>query len=381
MSESLISGHEGRWISDPDDPSTILIAGTQPPRSLTLSLVMAVLRNRRLVVGAGILAFVVGISIALIAPRSYLSQASFSLTSRSSPGNLASLAAQFGMNVGGGTEATSSPVFFAELLKSRRILGDLAASSFRETNAGNPQPLPKLLHVGGRTPAEKRDLTIRRLRSMVTTEVETRTGVVRVAVTAGSPLLAYEITNQLLEALERFNRENRASQAAAERRFAEGQLADAQMQLRSAEDRLQDFLVSNRNFRNAPQLVFENERLSRDVAARQQIYTSLMQLVQSARLDEERDTPFITLIEPPDLPFRPASRKLLITGVLSLTVGLLLGTILAVMRSYSPFGRSSPEERDELERLRMATLADLRSPWRPFSRVFGRSKRTSHSTR
>jgi uncharacterized protein involved in exopolysaccharide biosynthesis len=364
------------WSSDPDDPSTIRMRGTQPPRSLTLSLVMAVLRNRRLVVVTGLLFFIGVVGLTLLAPRKYLSAASFSLTSRGkSGGNLATLAAQFGMSVGSGVEASSSPMFFAELLRSRRLLGEVASMSFKETPSAAPKPLPVLFGVKGRTPAETRDLTIQKLRLAIHTDVETRTGILRLSVMSTSPLLAQEITSALLDALERFNRESRMEQAAAERRFAEGQLADAQMQLRSAEDRLQQFLVSNRNFRNAPQLVFENDRLERDVATRQQVYASLMELVQSARLDEERDTPSITLIEAPEVPFRPASRRLVTNGLLALIVGLLIGTILAVMRSFSPFGRSSPDELDELARLRSATLADLRSPWRPLSRVFGRSAR------
>jgi uncharacterized protein involved in exopolysaccharide biosynthesis len=364
MPRSLTADREDEWTIAPDEPAGRDLSRAMRPRSLSLAILLAVLRHRAIVLGIGIAAFVATVSLSLLTPREYVAQASFSLRSRNGSADIASLAAQFGMNVGGGGDPTASPLFFAELLRSRRLLGDIASQSLHTNPNTAPQPVVQILEIQGRTAAERRDRAILRLRGMIVTDVEARTGIVRVAASARSPILAQEIVTQLLAGLEQFNHQSHTAQAAEDRLFAETQLAEARMELRAAEDRLQEFLVRNRDFRAAPQLVFDNERLTRDVATRQQVYTSLMELVQSARLDEARDTPLLTLIEPPELAVKPLSRKVLLHGLVGLFIGLLVGIIWAVVRSYPPLASSSPEELNELAGLRRAAIADLKSPLR-----------------
>jgi len=92
-------------------------------------------------------------------------------------------------------------------------------------------------------------------------------------------------------------RDTRQSQAAAERGFTEERMAEAQEELRAAENELQRFLQNNRQFQNSPELVFQHDRLQRRVAMRQQVYTSLVQSYEQARIDEVPNTPVITVVE------------------------------------------------------------------------------------
>src|SRR2546428_650042 len=92
-----------------------------------------------------------------------------------------------------------------------------------------------------------------------------------------------------------FNLERRQSRAAQEKRFVETRRTEARDELQVAEDRLKSFLERNRDYRNSPQLVFDQERLAREVALRQQLLTSLSQAYEQARIDEVRDTPVITV--------------------------------------------------------------------------------------
>ena len=106
-----------------------------------------------------------------------------------------------------------------------------------------------------------------------------------------------------------FNLLTRQTRAGAERRFVEARLQEAADSLRLVENRHKAFLQANRDFRNSPQLKFENDRLERDVQFQQQLYTSLAQSFEQARIDEVRNTPVITVLEPPDLPASPDPRK------------------------------------------------------------------------
>jgi uncharacterized protein involved in exopolysaccharide biosynthesis len=99
-----------------------------------------------------------------------------------------------------------------------------------------------------------------------------------------------------VELLNEFNLETRQSQALEEGRFVSARMAEAQEELREAEEALKTFLQQNRQFRNSPELVFEHDRLQRQVAMRQEIFTSLAQSHEQSRIDAVRDTPVITVI-------------------------------------------------------------------------------------
>src|SRR5262249_19274502 len=134
--------------------------------------------------------------------------------------------------------------------------------------------------------------------------------------------------------------ETRQSQARSERQFIEVRLQDVSKELKAAEDRVQEFLQSNRSIEDSPRLVFERERLERELTMRQQVYASLVQSFEQARIDEVRDSPVVTVIDPPSLPIDPDSRRLLQTGSLTLLISLLVAVLLAVALDQASDSRS-----------------------------------------
>src|SRR5207249_3089073 len=155
------------------------------------------------------------------------------------------------------------------------------------------------------------------LEKWISTSVSGKTGVVSFTVEARSRWLALGIANRTLEVLNDFNVHRRQTQAGAERRFVEGRLAELKDELHAAEDKVQRFLQQNREFRNSPPLLFEYERLQREVATRQAIYTTLAESYERARINEVRDTPAITVLQAPRLPLLPQSRRLVLKSVLA----------------------------------------------------------------
>jgi uncharacterized protein involved in exopolysaccharide biosynthesis len=142
--------------------------------------------------------------------------------------------------------------------------------------------------------------------------------------------LSQRIATKLLDVLNAFNLARRQSQARSERQFIEDRLAAARAESRVAENRLQNFLTGNRTVFNSPVLQFEQQRLQRDVTITQQVLLTLTQSFEQARIEEVRDTPVITIIEPPNLPVDPQPRGL-VKGVLAaLVAGVVLAALWAV---------------------------------------------------
>jgi uncharacterized protein involved in exopolysaccharide biosynthesis len=332
-------------------------------RPSVLRLASVYLRYRWTVIGATLAGAILFVTVGLLRSSSYTAMVSFAPQSESgfdSP-NVARLAGQFGINVGSRSQSLS-PDFYVQLVESRAILSKLAADSFAMRAGAMPagggkRPLPQVLEVRGESASERHASSVLWLARAVSASAAPESGIVTIAVKSLDPVLSAGIAGRILELVHVFNQQTRQSQAAAEAGFVEQRAEDALSQLRAAESELQRFLERNRQFRSSPQLTFERERLQREVAMRQEVYTSLIQSLEEARIDQVRNTPLVTVIDQAEAPFRRDPRRLSLFAVIGLTVGFVFGSILA-------FGRDLARRELQLETGEYgefsALLADLR---------------------
>lgn len=319
------------------DPETVPQYGEDEHSDEEISLLVllaAVLRRRKLVLAIFAAGAAITLGMALTKERTFTS--SFSFAPQASPdagrAGLASLAGQVGLSLGGGGNMAQSPQFYADLLATREVLGPIASDSFAVMPSGPRRPLAVVLEVGGDTPAQRREETMRALRQrVISSSVATRTtGVISVVVRTQSPYLSLEIARRLIAGVNQFNLLTRQSQAREERRFTEGRLAAARSALRAAEDALVGFMRTNRQFANAPELSVARDRLQREIAMHQQVVAALAQNYEDARIREVRDIPVITVIESPVLPAQSDPRGRLKALFVGFVVSIVLAALSAV---------------------------------------------------
>lgn len=324
--------------ADGTDPTSLNRMG----EPALLGIIAALLRYRVVVAGLSLtLALITG-AYALLQPRLYTSDASFiPQQARSSLGGVSGLASQFGLS-GPGMDQTQSPTFYASLLKSREILRDAVLTIYTLPVSQNAKPrstLVELYSPGDGPSATRITKAIDRLNSVITTTVTPRTGVVRVSIMSPSAQLSQQIALRLLDLVTKFNLETRRSQAAAERRFTQQRLDEVGAQLRAAEDRLQSFLETNREFAGSAVLRFQQDRLAREVALQQALYSTLAQSFEQAKIEEVRDTPVITVVEQPNLAVAPNGRGVVRLTLVGGLVGLFLGGLFALACDFFPVSR------------------------------------------
>lgn len=352
-----------------------------PTNPSLFRLLSVLLRERTLIVACAVLTLAAVEAVTLLLPRTYTSRASFAPQSPQPAGNLSGLAAQIGVSLGGDGGA-ESPQFYADFLRSRPMLRDVATSRFSFATDTGPVSgtLVDIVRASGETPALRRERTIERLDNWITAAVTPKTGTVTLAVTTRDPALSRQIADRMLALINRFNLENRQTQAAAERRFAQQRLAEVSADLRAAENRLQAFLQQNRAFRGAASLEFEAARLQRDVTRAQRLTETLAEAYERAKIEAVRDTPLITIIEAPEQPVLPERRRLLLKGLLALVAGTLAGVVLAFARFVATRAETTAsDEYKEYAVLKREALGDLTHPWRPIARAFGRRPRARAS--
>jgi uncharacterized protein involved in exopolysaccharide biosynthesis len=334
-----------------------------------LGIANAVLRRRRaLVTTAAALALAVGL-LSFFSGARYTSTLAFAPQGRRSMSNLAGLAAQFGLSLPS-ADATQVPQFYVDLLNSYSVLGAIVDAPFDvQTDTGRARgTLIALYHAEGRTPALAREEAIRELKRQLSASPSQKTGVVKVTVRSLSPELARAIGQQALEQLNKFNLASRTTLASAERAFTEQRRDESRKALRDAEESLRNFRVTNRSTTGSPVLELEADRLEREVALRQQLYTALSTAFEQARIEEVRDTPVISVVERPTLPVQRDPRGTVGKAVGAFLAVLVLGMVWLVLRDRwetSLAGRApAPDDQAEFQALMRATLADLRRPWR-----------------
>ena len=311
--------------------------GELPGEQISLLLILAMLlRERRFILVCTAVSFVIALIFALFKGQTYTSSFSFLPQQAQDPSRagLTSLAGQLGFSIGGTAAGGPSSQLYADMLKSREVLLPIAVDSFIIAPKGERISLAEFFDISGSNRPIVLEKTLRKLRTMVTPSVATRTtGVVSVTVATKSPRVSLEIAQRLVNGLNVFYLGTRRTQASEERRFTEARLAEARVSLRIAENAQERFLLVNRQFSGSPQLAFQQDRLQREVALRQQLVNGLAQSFEEARIREVRDTPVITVLERPTLAAQPEPRGRIVILVAGTLLGIFLGSVAALTRN------------------------------------------------
>lgn len=335
-----------------------------------VALANVLLRRRRLIVAMGFAGGVIGLASGLVSTRVYKAPALFvPQGSESMNTGLLAAAGQLGIRLPAGGGSAWGPSMYVEVLRSHALLEPIALDTIViAEEEGRRVAVMDLLNIKPGSPEVRLDGAVRKLQAMVDASEVKTLGAVRVSVTTRWPSVSLALTQRLVRGVDAFNFETRKSQATAERAFVVAQAAAAESALFNAEERLKTFLERNRDFQGArltagsPQLAFQKDRLDREVVLRQQLYTSLLQSAEEARIREVRDTPVITVLEEPRLPVLGEPRR----SPLKAVVGAILAGAVAALFAFGAHaarkarGTTDDETREFLQLVNAATPRFLR---------------------
>jgi hypothetical protein len=218
--------------------------------------------------------------------------------------------------LGLGSSSSDSPDFYVDLLKTNDALLPLTKRRYR-TNAGTTYTLVELLDVKGRNSDEQVAKTLKVLHRRIVPTSSRRSGVVSVMVTLPDPLVAKTVADELLDAVNTVNSRVRQTKGRNERIFTEDRLIVLRGELRVAEENLRHFLEGHRVTASSPTLQLERLRLEREITTKTATLEDMQVGFETARREEVKNTPRISVIEPPRVPAlgqpRNTARKALLT--------------------------------------------------------------------
>jgi hypothetical protein len=248
---------------------------------------------------------------------------------------LSGIASQFGVSVPTGGEGALSAQLYADLVRSQFFY-----QTHLQDPAANPQPRAKTI-AGGvgvaldtTTDDQSLDLIGRRILRYVQARVTTRTGVVVVTVSHPDRATAVAISEMIRDGLTSFNRSLLVSRASAEVRFLDDVVRERLATVRRLEDEVQQFLEENRQgVQSSPALSFSYERLMGGLTRARESFVEVSRLLDRARLNELRDTPVLSTIQPVLVPIRPTSVSLIARTLIGALAGMLLAGGLLALKS------------------------------------------------
>lgn len=300
----------------------------EPP--VLLRLWSLIRTHLRVLVALPLLAAVGTGIVALLLPKQYTTVVSFtSLGGASSLASLSSLAGQFGVNLPSADPA-ASPDFYAALLQTREILQPIAERRYA-IGKGRDSTTKSFIELydisgsdSGRTLAEAMQVL---QRSILTIGFDRQTGIVSLRIRTKWPELSYQMGQYTVALLNEFNLQSRQTQASAEKAFLGERLDTARAEVRAAENRLQDFLLRNRSYQNDPILAFDHDRLQRELTLRQEVFSTLTQSFEQARISSVRNTPSVSFVETPKLALRYDRRYVLVKVAIAAFVGVFAAVV------------------------------------------------------
>jgi uncharacterized protein involved in exopolysaccharide biosynthesis len=304
---------------------------------------------------------VLGILLGIVLPKVYVSEATL-LPSKEEEGgllgsNLAGLAGTLGIPLSGVSVPESH--LFPAILKSERLIRDALATPLDSTDAARGTLRDFVEDDSDPVDVrEERAVDVVR-REILRVGLDEETGIVRVTVRMNDPVLANQANSIFLTRLADYLRHERTAQARENRVFVEGRHREAAQELARAENDLAAFREGNRKIDNSPDLLLAEGRLYRRVRLQEEVFLELTRQYELARIEEQKATPVVEVLDPPTLRRIPGSPKLPVFAGIGILVGVLVGSLLAV-------GFESPRATVRATRAAIAALLGPRH--RPASR-------------
>ena len=245
------------------------------------------------------------IVIVLVLPKSYKSSTTLlpesNQQSLSAMAGLSGLASLAGLNLAG----SAVEPLYPEILTSEVVLSGVIYRKYQTEKFVDSVNLIQYWEIEEDSPEEDFESCLRSLREKLDIAFDRRLNTVTVELSDREPKMAAEILNSLTERLNWFIATKRSSNASEQRKWIEARKREVEGDLNRSEEILKRFREKNRRIVDSPELLLQQERLTRDVQINSTIFLELKKQYEIAKIEEIKNIPVVNVLDPA----RPAARK------------------------------------------------------------------------
>ena len=123
---------------------------------------------------------------------------------------------------------------------------------------------------------------------------------ITISVTTDNPKLSVDLLSRLLSSFNSMLLDFKLSQKVDQRNFISNRIMEIEKDLNKAEEDLKLFRDQNRFIASSPALLLEEERLSRDVTVQTEIYISLKNQLELAKIEEVKGGMLFQILDEPE---------------------------------------------------------------------------------
>ena len=147
-----------------------------------------------------------------------------------------------------------------------------------------------------------------------------------------NPELSQEILENIFDSIVKYSNEITNIKAKEKKDFVVGRLSQIKENLENAEDELIFFLESNKNLTNSPNLIVQKKRIEQDVSLYNQLYITLSDQLEIAKIDEKNSTSTVFILDSPHIISYKAGRGFL-ESIIALFI--ILFALILVFEAYN----------------------------------------------
>ena len=163
---------------------------------------------------------------------------------------------------------------------------------------------------------------------------EKNSGLVEVSVLMQEPQMAADIANYISNYVVSFVSNQQKSFATKNKLFIENRLLLSKEELLLSENILTDFRNKNPQSLDTPDLQLKRLQLLRDVEVNQEVFITLRNQYEIAKLEESKERLFINILDPAYISIDKAHPKIIIIIIISLLIGFII-SILSLLMYYN----------------------------------------------
>jgi len=301
--------------------------------------------------------FILGTAYSVLATPMYKSILSIYPTEEKSPGgalnDIQGVASAFGFNLDGGTKST---FYIPDVVKSRRLSGSVVEKLWKTEAYPAPVNLIAYWEIDDQTkitrrlkkwvmsifPKGKGDIHLKYVSAAIK-ELDTRvvvkegdSGLIVVSVKMEEPKLASDIANYYGQFIKKYIAEELEIQSRNYRQFIEDRLAIAKSDLEKSEEALTEFRKLHTITLEPPETQLQRGRLLRNVEVNQEVYITLRQQYELAKIEELKELPIINILDIPEPAAEKDSPKRMVIIIGSILAGGFIGIAIAALTIPSP---------------------------------------------
>ena len=317
--------------------------------------------NRRMIIKYIILFAAIGLIIGFSIPNEYTCVVKMAPeTSKTSiTGDVSDLAAIAGINVGTSNDDGLNISLYPDVVQSMPFLAGLMNMKL-QVHENNPEinlysyltnnikypwwnyivmgPLRLLekmgkdgksdddLNMGTYKLTRKQDRIFKNLRNRISISIDKKTGVITSGVKLQHPLTTALVADTLVSNLEKFIINYRTTKSIQDYNFAVRMFDEARTKYYNTQKNYARFIDEHKNV-ILESVLIEQERLENEQNLAYNVYSTLAQQVEKARVKVQEQTPSITVIEPARVPAKKSNMSKLSLLMLFSILGAITGVI------------------------------------------------------